>query len=134
MLPAVVYGIVGSREWTDYEILCARVDDAIRMYGPPAAFVSGGATGADRQGELYAMDRYGFPVVVQKHDCEGMTAGAMNVFLPEWKGPDDKTAGLKRNTLIAKHCHVLIAFPTESSRGTYDTIRKAKARGKIVIE
>lgn len=134
MLPARVYGVVGARDWDDYEELCSFVDDAIRAHGPPAAFVSGGAAGADKLGERYALERYGFPTVVQDHECEGIAPGAMNVFLPKWQGPAGKMAGIQRNTLIAKHCDVLVALPTASSKGTYDTIRKALSRGKIVVE
>jgi hypothetical protein len=133
MLLTKVYGIVGARDWVDYDRLASFVDEAIRTHGPPAAFVSGGADDADKQGERYAMERYGFSSVIQDYDCASLTPGVMNVFKPEWEGPGDRFAGLRRNTLIAQHCDVLVALPTASSKGTYDTIRKAKALGKVVI-
>ena len=134
MLPSRrVYGIVGSREWKDYEGLCLFVDEAIRVHGPPAAFVSGGADGADKMGERYAKERYGMETVIQDHACETVTEGAMNVFLPDWSSSAGRFAGLARNVLIAKFCDVLVALPTKESRGTYHTIGQAKARGKVVV-
>ena len=49
-----------------------------------------------------------------------------------YKQYEDELRELVANELIAKNSDVIIAFPSESSKGTYDTIRKAKKFNKIV--
>ena len=41
-----------------------------------------------------------------------------------------KNAGPLRNTEIVKYSDVILAFPSQKSRGTLDTISKAKQYGK----
>lgn len=77
--------------------------------------VSGGAKGIDSYARRYAEES--------------------NLELHEYK-PDYKKYGrgapLVRNTTIVDDCDVLLAFPSEKSRGTYDTIRKANKLNKPV--
>lgn len=127
-----VYGIVGGRAFDDYGKLCRDMDAVITEHGPPSAFVSGGAEGADKLGERYAMERFGMTPIRQDHECERLTDDHMNVFYPDWNGPHGKKAGLARNILIATHCTVLVAFPVKGSTGTYHTIGVAQEQNKIV--
>lgn len=91
-----------------------RYQDLILSY-KPEFIVSGGAKGIDSYAKKLSED--------------------LNISLLEFK-PDYKTYGknapLVRNELIVKNSDVIIAFPSESSKGTYDTIRKAKKFNKTV--
>ena len=53
-------------------------------------------------------------------------------FLPDYERYG-RGAPLQRNTLIVQNANWVLAFVTASSRGTWDTIRKAEAAGKRVI-
>jgi len=77
--------------------------------------ISGGATGADSLAEKYATDN-DIPITIHKADWDKF----------------GKSAGPKRNTLIVNGCDSLIAFPSKSSRGTWDSVRKAKKANKKV--
>jgi hypothetical protein len=77
--------------------------------------VSGGATGVDRSGELYA-EVMGIPTVV---------------FEAEWDRYG-KRAGPIRNSKMAVYADALIAVP-DGGPGTYDMIDKMKALGKPVF-
>ena len=71
--------------------------------------VSGGAAGADSLGERYA-NYYNIPI---------------KRFLPEWD-KYGKRAGYLRNQTIIDNCDMVLAFWDGQSRGTADTIEKAK--------
>lgn len=101
--------IVGGRTYNDYDAFKKIVDEYItELQSKPSLIISGGAKGVDTLAEIYAKDN-NIPT---------------EIFRPDWsKG---KGAGLERNTdIIANSTHVL-ALPTKESRGTYDSIRKAK--------
>lgn len=103
--------IVGSRGWEDKKAIEQAVNDLPRE----TRIVSGGARGADSLGALYARLR-GLPVLV---------------LLPDWDRYG-KRAGFLRNTQIVEEADEVLAFWDGKSRGTLDTINKAKAAGKVV--
>lgn len=107
--------VVGTRTFTDYPVLCKALD-AVRTKHAVEKIVSGGARGADRLAERYAKEN-GIP---------------MQIKVPDWK-THGKRAGLLRNTDIVNACDVLCAFWDGKSRGTQDSIDKAKKAGKVVI-
>lgn len=127
------YGIVGGRDFTDYAAVVRVMRAAEAECGPLRCIVSGGAGGADKMGERYGCEEHGLGVVEADHEVESLEGRAVYVFKPKWRGGGDRTAGLERNTLIAAHCDVLVAFPAANSRGTWDTVRKAERLGKRVI-
>lgn len=100
------FAIVGSRHWTDY----AAFVEIVNRHIPPGVtrIVSGGAAGVDRMAERYADER-NLP---------------QTVYLPDWTLA---SAGPKRNQQIVDAADGGIAFPGPKSKGTYDTIRRAKA-------
>ena len=107
--------IVGTRNTSiSYEDWKEKYQDFILSYSPEF-IVSGGAKGIDAYAAQLSKD--------------------LNIPLLEFK-PDYKTYGknapLVRNELIVKNSDVVIAFPSELSKGTYDTIRKAKKLNKTV--
>lgn len=76
--------------------------------------VSGGAGGADAHAKTIAL-REGFHYVEVPAN---------------WDGPLKKGAGMARNTIIVDMADAVIAVWDSSSRGTKDSIDKAKASGK----
>ena len=107
--------IIGVRNPNiSYENCKEKYQDLILSYSPEF-IVSGGAKGIDAYAAQLSKD--------------------LNIPLLEFK-PDYKTYGknapLVRNELIVKNSDVIIAFPSESSTGTYDTIRKARKVNKTV--
>ena len=101
--------IVGSRTFSDYELLKTTID----QIPTPSLIVSGGARGADTLAEQYARER-GIPT---------------KIFLPDWK-LHGKVAGFIRNELIVKECDFLVAFWDGKSNGTRNSISHAKEMKK----
>lgn len=104
--------IVGSREFKRLDL----VVDFVNSLEPDTVVVSGGARGVDRTAEEAAEKR-------------GLTT---LIFPAEW----DKygiQAGFLRNRLLVKACDYVCAFYNGTSRGTWDTIQKARKAGKKVI-
>ena len=108
--------IVGSREFENYDLLCAEVAK-IRETQKIELIVSGGAKGADTLAKKYAALNH-IPLME---------------FLPDYERYG-RGAPLQRNTLIVQNADWVLAFVTASSKGTWDTIRKAqKALKKVII-
>ncbi len=103
--------IAGSRDFTDYPLLCSVADQTLAGM-EDIEIVSGGARGADALGEQYARER-GY---------------ALKVFPAEWK-KWGAAAGPIRNGQMAGYADALIAFWDGSSSGTRDMIRKAEEKG-----
>ncbi len=109
-----IVAIIGGRNFNDYEFLRS-VMNQLHEKQPIDLVVSGGACGADTLGIQWAKE------------CGIKT----KIFLPNWN-KFGKSAGFKRNTDIVDAAHVVVAFWDKKSRGTQDTIKKAKALGKLV--
>lgn len=105
-------GIVGGRDYEDYEKFVKLVDAYVEEIGIPDVIVSGGATGVDTMAETYAKKR-------------GI---GMIVFRP--LSEDGRDAYVMRNTRIVNYSTHILALPTHRSTGTYDTINKAKKSGR----
>jgi len=104
--------IVGSRKWTDHEMVRGYVyslddDDTV---------VSGGAKGVDSWAELYARER-GLDVII---------------FKPDWN-QHGRRAGMLRNHDIVENCDRMVAFWSDSSTGTANSISRARAAGKPTL-
>jgi hypothetical protein len=116
-----VLTVCGSRYWRmpyfltvrDYlrRVAAARGTDGILV-------LTGGAPGVDTIADKYA----------------GLIGFRTHVLPAQWERPDgstDKLAGFTRNTLLVEHADRVVAFWNGESRGTLDTIRKARAAGKL---
>lgn len=103
--------IIGSRGWTDER----RISDYIFALPKDTIIVSGGARGVDSIAIKWA----------QFFDLK------TQVFIPDWDAYG-KYAGLARNTNIVEVCDRLVAFWDGQSRGTMDSIMKARKAGKPV--
>ena len=107
----MIVGIVGYRNFHNYESFKSNVNDWVKNNSEITLIVSGAAPGADTLAAKYA-DEYGIDIVVYSAD---------------WK-KFGKKAGPLRNTLIVDKSEHLIAFLSKKSRGTLDTINKAKVK------
>lgn len=111
-------GIVGSRNFEDYELFKRAVLKTLSMWNINISnisyIISGGAKGTDTLAERFAGE-YGIKPLI---------------FKPEyWKYPKNpRRAPLERNTTIVENSHYIIAFPSRTGSGTQDSISKAKSR------
>ena len=103
--------IAGSRCFADYKLMSEKLIKYFSV-NKPALIVSGGAMGADRLGEYYAK-RMNIPV---------------RRYLPQWN-TFGKSAGMKRNIIMAGNADALVAFWDGSSRGTAQMIEYANMKG-----
>ena len=103
--------VVGSRSFENFELMCEELDKL-----EITEIISGGARGADSLAERYA------------RDCEIK----MTVIKPDWNR-HGRAAGMLRNTDIVTGSDLVVAFYNGYSRGTADSIKKAKAMGKSLI-
>ena len=111
--------IVGSRGFDNAAIIAQSIRRWMVLAPEGLTIVSGGARGADRIGEDIAYD-LSIPIVIH---------------LPDW-GKFGKSAGFIRNALIVRDADVVLAFfaPGPRSKGTADTVARAKLAGKAVYE
>jgi hypothetical protein len=108
--------LIGSRNFTDYNIFTEFVASTLLKWNLSINdiefVVSGGAAGADTLAEKWSLDN-NIPI---------------KVFKPDWK-KFGKAAGPLRNTDIINEATHVIAFPTSTSIGTWDSIRKSQKKG-----
>lgn len=112
----VCLGIVGSLDFNNYLQFVTHVNNTIMELWKTqgvivSEVVSGGARGADTMARVYALEN-SIPMIE---------------FYPYYELYGRK-APLFRNTEIVDQSDILIAFPTSSSRGTWDSVRKAKKK------
>jgi len=105
-------GIVGYRSYDNYQEFCNIIDNWIQNNSNINQIISGGATGVDSLAEKYA----------KEHDIPFV------VYPADWKKYGNK-AGPLRNQLIIDASTHLLALPSRKSRGTFDSINKAKQKG-----
>lgn len=108
--------IIGSRNFTDYELMLEKFGELVQTEGFPTHIVSGGAKGADSLAERLA-DFYQIPKIIHHAD---------------WARLGDR-AGPVRNTLIAHSSDMVLAFPMGESAGTKQCISLFKEEGKPII-
>ena len=103
--------VSGSRTWTDVDVITTELQFIAGKYNN-VVLVSGHAVGADRIAEQVA-EKLGW--VIEIHE-------------PDWKLNGD-SAGYKRNTtMLETDVQAVLAFHKDGSKGTADTIKKAKER------
>jgi predicted Rossmann fold nucleotide-binding protein DprA/Smf involved in DNA uptake len=107
--------IVGSRNVTDYLFVKEKFFELLRAEGKSpkeVEIVSGGARGVDSLAYRLAKEL-------------GLS---IKIHFPDWKRFGRK-AGLLRNSKIVADADVVLAVYTSESKGTWDTIRKARRKG-----
>ena len=108
--------VVGSRYFTDYNFVEKKINEWVETHGTIDEIVSGGARGVDTLAEMYAQE-YNIPCVI---------------FKAKWH-KYGISAGPKRNSQIVKYCTHMLAFPKNNSRGTIDSIKKAKNEKRHIV-
>ncbi|MCD1119113.1 DUF2493 domain-containing protein [Chryseobacterium turcicum] len=108
--------IVGGRDFSDYNLLKNTLNNYIENKSFLNAIVSGGAKGADSLAEKYA----------QELDVE------IIIYRPDYK-KNGRLAALHRNTEIIENSDIVFAFWNGKSRGTLDSITKAKKLEKTLF-
>lgn len=103
--------IAGTRTFNNYELLCQKCDDALRLQDQ-VEVVSGTASGADKLGEQYAKEK-GYNI---------------KQFPADWN-KHGKSAGYIRNEEMAVYSDALIAFWDGQSKGTKHMIDLANKHG-----
>jgi predicted Rossmann fold nucleotide-binding protein DprA/Smf involved in DNA uptake len=113
----MVFGVVGSREFTDYSFMKKTLDYYLEI-GSIDKIISGGARGADTLAKKYAMDN---EIPFQE-------------FIAEWE-QYGKSAGFIRNEKIVNNIDMLVAFPVKGieNKGTMHSIRLAQKQNKDVV-
>jgi predicted Rossmann fold nucleotide-binding protein DprA/Smf involved in DNA uptake len=106
--------VIGSRNFNDYEQLKKEINN-LSFSKDINEIISGGARGADSLAEKYA-NEYRIK---------------LTVFKPDWN--IGKHAGFLRNTQIIESSDAVIAFWDGQSKGTLDSLNKAKKLNKIVV-
>ncbi len=110
--------VVGSRTFTDYSLMCEKLDKLLSRYTSmdvPICIVSGGARGADALAERYAIE----------HDYQ------LEVFPADWD-KYGKSAGYHRNHEMHRYISQYnnscgcVAFWDGKSRGTAHNFQLAK--------
>ncbi len=101
--------IVGGRNFNDYTLLADTIFNSLCPLEFITEIISGGAKGADTLGDNFA-------------ENNGIL---LTIFPAEW-AKYGKQAGYVRNQLIVDNCDMILAFWDGQSRGTADTIEKAK--------
>ncbi|MDP2455132.1 MULTISPECIES: DUF2493 domain-containing protein [unclassified Kaistella] len=111
--------IVGGRDFNDYELMKNVLNEYIDNKTFINAIVSGGAAGTDTLAEKYAAEM----------EIE------LIVYRPDYK-KYGRSAALLRNTEIVEKSDIVFAFWDGKSRGTMDSINKAKKmhRKLFVVE
>lgn len=111
--------IVGSRSFSNFDLLNEVMSEIIKKEGNFTNVVSGGAKGCDTLANEWATS----------NDVN------MIVFLPKYENfPSKKKwmAPKERNTLIVENSDIVLAFWDMKSTGTKDTIDKSIERNKKV--
>ena len=109
--------IVGSRSFFNFEVFKETLEDYLdknKIF--PTLIISGGAGGVDSLAELWAKDM-NIPTQIFKADWNKL----------------GKAAGMLRNTTIINTADKVVAFWDGTSRGTQDSIKKAKVSKKLLI-
>ena len=105
------WGVVGYRHFSDRAHFDRRMAEVAAAHGAPERVVSGGATGADAMARDWARER---GVALLEHLPAEFTSVVLKA----------------RNTLIVRDCALVVAFLSRRSRGTKDTIAKARDSGQ----
>jgi hypothetical protein len=110
-MQSIALAVIGGRSFQDYACLSRHVQRLMGLYNVHT-LVSGGASGTDRLAERFAREN-GLPMLV---------------LLPDWSlGPG---ADLLRNKEIVEKADYVLAFWNKRSKGTSNTIQRAKKTGK----
>lgn len=109
--------VAGGREFNNYHMLKTVLDHLLhgKLTSDKVIIVCGGARGADKLGERYAKER-------------GLE---INYYLADWD-KHGKSAGYKRNAIMADNSDATVAFWDGKSRGTKHMIDLTSKAGNLL--
>jgi len=110
--------IVGYRDFHDYNFVEKKFLEVVKNSNlalEDVHIVSGGARGVDEIAQEIAR-RHGLSITIH---------------YPNWKKYGKRAAAI-RNRKIVDDCDIIIAFPSENSRGTAMTVNMARSAGKKI--
>lgn len=118
--------VIGSRDFADYELMHKTLDKETIT-----KIISGGALGADSLAIDYAKEK---DIPYKTHIAKWSDIKTEPVLIRFHKdgAPYNALAGINRNTLIIQDSEKVIAFWDGKSRGTMDSLEKAKKFGKKI--
>ena len=110
----MIFGIVGYRYFTNYSLFQQHLQKIQKIYPLEkwTAIISGGASGVDTLAKKYA----------NQNNIDFIEYPA------NWKKYGTPYAAYRRNQKIVDKSDVIIAFVHPKSRGTWDTINRAKQK------
>ena len=124
---AVIVGITGSRMGATAPQRRA-LSTLLRLWDA-RVIVHGDCVGVDAEADAMAnrlgMVRWAFPSTFESKRAWCTKDGAIEM--------SDPRPPLVRNGFIVELSHALVALPRPGSRGTWDAVRKARARGLPVV-
>ena len=121
--------IIGSRDFNDYKLLC----ETLKPYQSKITeIISGGARGADELGARWCKEFLKKEPIIFEAKWDDFNAKPCLVGQNKDGKFYNTLAGFNRNTDIVKACDVIIAFWDGISRGTKDSLDKAKKMKKPI--
>lgn len=140
-------GVVGSRDFVDLDKVNLRLQE-LHKAGELDSVVSGGAPGVDQRAESVALKHLAVPVLSFRPRAVGKVLKWGEsycvdrwVLVPGEKGthitlgeryPTFAAAAFVRNSYIVEAADAVIAFHHRDSRGTADSIAKARELGNLL--
>ena len=121
--------IIGSRGFDDYDLLCKLIG---KIKKPISEIVSGGARGADSLGARYAKEN-DIPLKVFEAQWDDIEAEGALVRKNRYGNLYNSLAGFWRNKDIVDRAEMVVAFWDEKSKGTENSVQRARARKKPLI-
>lgn len=122
--------VCGSRAIQDYNLLIKTIKES-EIEDKIEVILSRGCSGPDKMGELWAKEKgIGFRVFEAKwKECDII---GVKLAINSWGQKYNKLAELARNSRMIEKADAVIALWNGKSKGTLDTINKAKKKGILV--
>lgn len=114
--------ITGSRNWTDTKTLYGALTDEWMEHGD-FILIHGGARGADEMAGHWAS----WSNTIRDFNV------TVEVYPADWNAHGRGAGAIRNQKMVDTGADICLAFPTDSSRGTLDCIRRARA-AKIPVK
>lgn len=125
--------IIGGRDFNDYNYARSCINYIVSKYDFEITnIISGGASGADKLGEIYA-DEYKINKKIFIAKWDDISRSDSIIRTNSFGKKYDANAGFRRNTDIIVNSDVVIAFWDYNSKETKDSIEKSKKMNKFLI-
>lgn len=109
--------VTGSRHWTDRDRIAATLDQTWRDHGSPRSVVLAHGDCPYGGADILAAD------VAEERGWQ------VDPHPAEWKRYGRRAGPIRNQAMVDLGADVVIAFPEEGSRGTWDCVRKARTAG-----